>query len=128
MFDILSISASAMTAQSKRLNSIASNLANADSVSTSASTAYKSRHAFFQTQANGGVSAIAIVESNAPGKMIYSPDHPLADAKGYIYGSNVNPADEMVDMISASRSYQTQIEVAKQVKQLIEATIKIGEK
>lgn len=128
MFNILDISSSAMSAQSKRLNIIASNLANADAVSTSAEGSYKSRHAFFQTQANGGVEATAVVESNAPAKMIYDPSNPLADEKGYIYGSNVNPADEMVDMISASRSYQTQVEVINQTKKLIEATIRLGEK
>lgn len=128
MFNILDISASAMSAQSKRLNIIASNLANVDAVSTSANSSYKSRHAFFQTQANGGVEATAVVESNAPGKVIYDPSNPLADEKGYIYGSNVNPADEMVDMISASRSYQTQVEVINQTKKLIDATIRMGEK
>ena len=121
-----------MMAQSTRLNTVASNLANAESVAGSDAEAYKARRPVFQTildenQNVRGVQVKAITRENTPAQKLYEPGNPLADKEGYIYKSNVNPIEEMTDMISASRSYQNNIEVMNTVKQLMLNTLRLGQ-
>ena len=118
MFNILDISGSAMHAQTVRLNTVASNMANADSISSNKDETYRSKQPVFQTildettlEPKGGVRVKEIVESQAPLKMEYNPNHPMANEEGYIYRPNVNVVEEMANMMSASRSYETNIEV-----------------
>ena len=120
LFRIFDIAGSAMSAQSVRLNTTASNLANANTVSGSAAEAYRSRQPVFQTvlnetggmdAASAGVRIAGVVETTAPPSRIHDPGNPLADDEGYVYTSNVSVVDEMVNMISASRSYQNSVEV-----------------
>jgi len=133
MFNILDISATAMHAQTVRLNTVASNMANADSVSSNKDETYRSKQPVFQTILNestlepkGGVRIKEIVESEAPPKMEYNPNHPMADGDGYVYRPNVNVVEEMANMMSASRSYETNIEVMNTSKQLLLRTIQLG--
>lgn len=132
--NVMDIAGTAMSAQSVRLNTTASNLANADSISSSIDQTYKARHPVFaaiqqamQEQGAGGVQVKGIVESSAPIRPRYQPDHPLADADGYIYQPNVNLVEEMANMISASRSYQTNVQVANTAKQMLARTLQIGQ-
>lgn len=136
LFDVLDIAGSGLTAQSVRLNTTASNIANADSVASSVGGAYKARQPVFQTVlaeetagdgAASGVRVAGIVESPAPLKKEFQPDNPLADAEGYIYRPNVNIVEEMANMMSASRSYQTNIEVMNASKQMLLRTLSIGQ-
>lgn len=137
-FKIFDIAGSGLSAQSVRLNTVASNLANADSVSGDPSTVYKARHPVFEAVRNslatstsqGGGAAVrvdGIVESQAPSTARYEPGNPLANADGYVYSSNVNVVEEMVDMISASRAYQNNVEVMNTSKELMLATLKLGQ-
>ena len=128
-----------MAAQSVRLNTTASNLANADSVSGDPATVYKARHPIFQavkatlaaqgSGAEGGpaVKVTGIYESTAPANARYEPGNPLADAKGFVYAPSVNIVEEMVNMISASRSYQNNVEVMNTSKDLLLATLRLGQ-
>lgn len=120
-----------MSAQSVRLNTVASNLANADSVSGSPETAYKARHPVFEAvrAAEGGstVQVAGIVEDTAPAEARYDPGNPLANADGYVFAPNVNTIEEMVDMISASRAYQNNVEVMNTSKELLLATLRLGQ-
>jgi len=132
MFSIFSVSGSAVSAQSQRLNVVASNLANVDSVAGPDGQAYKARQVVFETvpmgaEAAAGVKVNGITESNVPFKRIHNPDHPSADAEGYVNYSNVNPVEEMVNMISASRSYQNNIEVMNTAKSLLLKTLQMGQ-
>lgn len=132
MFSIFEISASAMTAQSQRMNATASNMANADTVADPNGEAYRAKSVTFAEvmkdgKPTGGVQVTEVVESQAPLRREYRPDHPLADDEGYISKPNVDPVSEMVDMISASRSYQANVEVMKTSKELIGSALKIGE-
>jgi len=135
LYDIFNVSGSAMSAQSMRLNTTASNLANADTVASSEKEAYRSRQAVFKAlvdeqstdQTAVGVKMSAVVESQNPVRKEYSPGNPLADKDGFIYRSNVNEVEEMVNMISASRSYQNNVEVANTAKQLLLRTLRLGE-
>ncbi|MEA1988034.1 MAG: flagellar basal body rod protein FlgC [Pseudomonadota bacterium] len=134
MFNILDISATAMHAQTVRLNTVASNMANADSVSSNKEETYRSKQPVFQTildestlEPKGGVRIKEIVESEAPPKMEYNPNHPMADGDGYVYRPNVNVVEEMANMMSASRSYETNIEVMNTSKQLLLRTIQLGQ-
>jgi flagellar basal-body rod protein FlgC len=135
LYDIFNVSGSAMSAQSMRLNTTASNLANADTVASSEKEAYRSRQAVFKAlvddqsndQSAVGVKMAAVVESQNPVRKEYSPGNPLADKDGFIYRSNVNEVEEMVNMISASRSYQNNVEVANTAKQLLLRTLRLGE-
>ena len=132
MFSIFNVSGSAISSQSKRLNVVASNLANADAVAGPDGQFYKSRNVVFQTvpmgsDASAGVKVSNIVENNDPGKRIYDPSHPAADPQGYVTHSNVNPVEEMVNMISASRSYQNNIEVMNTAKNLLLKTLQLGQ-
>lgn len=132
MMSIFNVSGSAISAQSQRLNVVASNLANADSVAGPDGKAYKGRQVVFQTvpmdnESSAGVKVSSITESNAPLKRSYNPSHPAADAEGYVTQSNVNPVEEMVDMISASRSYQNNVEVLNTAKTLMLKTLQMGQ-
>ncbi len=134
LFDIFNIAGTGMSAQSLRLNATASNLANADSVSSSIGETYKARHPVFATVlddaqqglAKGGVQVKGIVESQAPVRQEYNPSHPLANEQGYVFHSNVDPIAEMANMMSASRSYQNNVEIANTSKQLLMRTLQMG--
>jgi len=140
-FKVFDIAGSGLSAQSVRLNTVASNLANADSVSGDAASAYKARHPVFQavhaalssraglagSQSGAAVKVTGIVESNAPATVRHDPGNPLADADGNVYAPNVNVIEEMTDMISASRAYQNDVEVMSTAKDLMLATLKLGQ-
>ena len=132
MFSIFNVSGSAVSAQSQRLNVVASNMANVDAVAGPDGKAYKARQVVFQTQAMGpdnaaGVRVSAVKESETPGRRVHDPSHPAADEEGYVTHSNVNAVDEMVNMISASRSYQNNVEVMNTAKSLLLKTLQIGQ-
>ena len=132
MFSIFSVSGSAISAQSQRLNVVASNLANADAVAGPDGQAYKARQVVFETvpmgsEASSGVRVNAIRESSEPMRKLHNPTHPQADAQGYVTQSNVNPVEEMVNMISASRSYQNNVEVMNTAKSLLLKTLQMGQ-
>jgi flagellar basal-body rod protein FlgC len=135
-FKIFDIAGSGMAAQSLRLNLVASNLSNADSVSSSVEQTYRSRQPVFAAQlqealdkrnAPAGVQVLGVVESQAPLRMEYAPDHPMANADGYIFKPNVNTIEELTNMMSASRSYQDNVEVANTAKQLMLQTLRLGQ-
>lgn len=132
---VLDVSATGMSAQSVRLNTTASNLANANSVSSSAEETYRARHPVFAAElqraqgglsSNVGVKVQGIIESDAPLNKEYDPNHPKSDEDGFIYHSNVNVMEEMADMISASRSYQTNVQIADAAKQMLSRTLQMG--
>ena len=148
-FKIFDIAGSGLSAQSVRLNTVASNLANADSVSGDPNTVYKARHPVFEAVKNavaaqtlgatpglGGTTSMGaaetavrvrgIVESTAAPSERYEPGNPLANADGNVYSPNVNVIEEMTDMISASRAYQNNVEVMNTSKELMLATLKLG--
>lgn len=136
LFKVFDIAGSAMSAQNTRLNTTASNLANAETVSSTEEGAYRARQPVFAAMMKGlygsgpesvGVQVRGVVESDAPVQMRYAPDNPMANEDGYVYQSNVNMVDEMVNMISASRSYQNNVEVINTSKQLLLATLRMGE-
>jgi flagellar basal-body rod protein FlgC len=132
MFNIFSVSGSAVSAQSQRLNVVASNLANADTVAGPDGQAYKARQVSFQTQLTGEVGAAGVTVSNisedqTPGRRVHDPKHPQADGEGYVTYSNVNAVEEMVNMISASRSYQNNVEVMNTAKNLLLKTLQMGQ-
>ena len=134
LFNVLDVSASAMTAQSVRLNTTASNLANANSVSSSVDTTYRARHPVFSAELNRAsgqqgsvkVKVDGIVESDAPLTPEYNPNHPMSNKDGYVYRPNVNTIEEMANMISASRSYQTNVQIADAAKQMLSRTLQLG--
>ena len=138
-FKAFDIAGSGMAAQSVRLNTTASNLANAESVSGDKASVYKPRHPIFEavraslgtqpTDAGGNpaVKVSGIYESQAPAVARYEPGNPLADADGYVYAPSVNVVEEMVNMISASRSYQNNVEVMNTSKELLLATLRLGQ-
>jgi len=132
--NVFHIAASALTAQSMRLNAVASNLANADSAHASTGEGYKAKQVVFQAVAMNpsapwakGVRMKEVIEDPAPPRMVYDPKHPLADAKGYVTYPNVDPVEEMVNMISASRSYQTNAEVMNMTKTLLQRTLAVAQ-
>ena len=132
MFKIFHVAGSAVSAQSQRLNVVASNLANADTVAGPDGQAYKARQVVFQTQLMGemgaaGVRVSTVSEDNTPGRKVHDPAHPGADAEGYVTFSNVNAVEEMVNMISASRSYQNNVEVMNTAKSLLMKTLQMGQ-
>ena len=133
LFRIFDISGSALHAQTIRLNTTASNMANIDSISSSTANTYRARQPVFATQldeaeeAAAGVDVLGIVESQTPLRREYRPDHPLADGQGYVNLPNVNPVEEMANMISASRSYQANVEVLNTSKQMMMRTLALGE-
>ena len=131
MLDIFSVAGSALTAQSARLNAVASNLANADSVAGADGKPYRAKQVVFQAapvEGGGlGVRVTQVVESAAPLRMIYDPKNPAADQQGYVAMPNVNAVEEMVNMISASRAYQTNAEVMNTAKTLMLKVLAIGQ-
>lgn len=141
MFKVFDIAGTGMAAQSLRLNTTASNLANANSVASSPDKAYRAREPLFAAvqatttdagdgigdgDATLGVRVTGITTSQAAIPSHYEPGNPMADASGYVYGSNVNPIDELVNMISASRSYQNDVDVMQSAKQLMLKTLDLG--
>ncbi len=135
-FKIFDIAGSGMSAQSVRLNTVASNLANADSVSNDPNSAYRAKHPVFQAVLDAGfdadpasasVAVSGITESQAPAETRYDPGNPLADAQGNVYAPNVNVVEEMADMISASRSYQNNVEVLNTARDMMLDTLKLGQ-
>ncbi len=138
LLGIFDISGSGMNAESLRLNVTASNLANADSVAPTEQSAYRSRHPIFATQLKAfsadpasdepgvGVRVLDVIQSGAAPLKRYQPDHPLADANGFVYGSNVNPVEELTNMISASRSFQGNVEVMTTARDLVLKTLAMG--
>ena len=136
MFSIFNVSGSAVSAQAQRLNVVASNLANVDTVAGPDGQAYKARQVTFQTLLMGppgrpesaaGVAVTQITEDQTPGRRVHDPRHPQADADGYVTYSNVNAVEEMVNMISASRSYQNTVEVMNTAKTLLQKTLQMGQ-
>lgn len=130
LFSILDISASALSAQSQRINVAASNLANADSVAGPDGQTYRAKQVVFESRMRngiGGVDTAEVVESQAPLKTEFDPSHPLADEDGYVTRPNVEPVHEMINMLSASRSYQANVEVMNTSKQLMMKTLTLGE-
>jgi len=132
MFSIFNISASAIGAQAQRLNVVASNLANVDAVAGPDGQAYKARQVVFETTpmgepGNAGVRVSNIQESETPGRRVLDPGNPLADGQGYVTHSNVNAVEERVNMISASRAYQNNVEVMNTAKGLLLKTLQMGQ-
>jgi flagellar basal-body rod protein FlgC len=130
--DIFKVSGSAMSAQSKRLNVTASNIANADSATGPDGQPYRTKQVIFKAvpiggMANSGVQVDRVIEDQSPPKMVYDPKHPLADANGYVAMPNVNPVEEMINMMSASRSYQDNVETMNTAKTLLQKTLTIGQ-
>lgn len=136
MFKVFDVAGSALSAQSLRLNVTASNMANANSVSSSTEQTYRARQPVFAAMLNeqagaagfsAGVQVKGIVESQAPLQQQYNPDHPMANEEGYVFLPNVNVVEEMANMISASRSYQSNVEVINTAKQLMMRTLTMGQ-
>lgn len=142
--NIFDIAGSGMNAQSVRLNTTASNIANAESASSSSENVYRGRHPVFAAsynqllgspgssamsgnQASVGVGVTGIVESDAPLQMRHEPNHPLADEEGYVYYPNVNVVEEMTNMISASRSFQVNVEIMNSAKQMVQRVLTLGD-
>lgn len=132
LFNIFNVAGSGMTAQAQRLNVVASNLANADSATGPSGQPYRAKQVVFSAlpmDGNGaqGVKVLGVVEDNSPMKMVYDPKHPMADGRGYVAMPNVNVVDEMVNMISASRSYQNNVDVMNTSKTMLLKTLAIGQ-
>lgn len=135
LFRVMEIASTGMSAEGVRLNTTASNIANANSVSSSYEDTYKARHPVFSAQlqqasdelSNGsGVQVLGIVESPKPLQIEYSPGHPMADENGYIYKPNVNVIEEMADMMSASKSYETNVQLADTTKRIFRRVLQLG--
>ncbi|MGQ7818015.1 flagellar basal body rod protein FlgC [Metapseudomonas furukawaii] len=143
---IFSIAGSGMSAQNTRLNTISSNIANAETVSSSLDTTYRARHPVFATvfqdslgdgdrgslfadqdQSGAGVEVLGVVEDQSTLTPRYEPNHPAANAEGYVYYPNVNVVEEMADMISASRSFQTNVEMMNTAKQMMQKVLTLGQ-
>lgn len=131
LLNVFAIAGSALTAQSARLNAVASNLANADSTAGADGRPYRAKQVVFKATAveggGTGVRVTQVVDSTAPLRMMYEPGNPAADEKGYVAMPNVNVVDEMVNMISASRAYQNNVEVMNAAKSLMQKTLAIGQ-
>ena len=142
---IFDIAGSGMNAQSVRLNAVASNIANAETVSSSIDQTYRARHAVFSTmfneqqqalggslfapddQAGQGVNVLGVVESDAELQARYEPDHPMANEEGYVYYPNVNVVEEMANMMAASRAYQTNVEIMNTAKTMLQRVLTLGQ-
>lgn len=134
-FNIFNVAGSGMAAQSARLGTTASNLANANSDSPNRADVYRAREPVFATVQRGmrngdgtvGVRVAGIVRSAKPVEKHYEPNNPMANGKGYVFSPNVNPVAEMVNMLSASRSYQDNVEVMNTARQLMLRTLRLGQ-
>ena len=127
---VFDIAGSAMRAQTVRLNTVASNLANANTVASSPEEAYRSRQPVFRAMLDDGIGGVAtrgIVESSREPVRRHEPDHPLADQDGYVYASNVDTIEEMTNMMSASQSYRSNVELLNTLRQLELRTLKLAE-
>ena len=137
LFNVLEIGGTALNAQMVRMNTTASNMANANSASSASGTTYRARQPVFGpllmnelelgNEAQTGVSVLGIVESQAPLRREYQPQHPLADEQGYVFLPNVNVVEEMANMISASRSYETSVEIMEASKRMLQQTLALGQ-
>lgn len=135
--DISQIAGSAMAAQTVRLNTIASNLANADAAAGSETDAYRARKPVFSTMldnggedgqvAGGRVQVLDVVQSSEAVRKLYEPNHPMADGDGMVFYSNVNQVAEMADMMAASRAFETNVEVLGRIKSMQQSLLKLGE-
>jgi len=131
-FRIFDIAGSAMSAQSVRLSTVASNLANADAVGSDPQTVFKAHLPMFKTapeiagKQTPGVRVTGVVESQSPAEKRYEPGNPVADGEGYVYAPNVNVVEQMTDMISASRSYQNSVDMMNTAKELALKTLTLG--
>ena len=141
---VFNIAGTGMSAQSTRLNTISSNIANAETVSSSIDQTYRARHPVFATmfqsaqqggdslfadqdQSGAGVQVLGVVEDQSSLTPRYEPNHPAADASGYVYYPNVNVVEEMADMISASRAFQTNVEMMNTAKQMMQRVVTLGQ-
>lgn len=135
LFNVFDIAGSAMTAQSMRLNVVASNMANADSVTSSNGEPYRAKQVVFEAKSlnaamphgAAGVVVQRVVDDPSPMRLVYDPSNPHADARGYVTMPNVNVVEEMTNMISASRSYQASVEVMNTAKTLVQRTLTLGQ-
>lgn len=137
LFNVMDIAASGMHAEGVRLNTTASNVANANSVSSSYGETYKARHAVFAAEMNNATNAqapmgtkvnvLGVVESQKPLQMEYSPNHPMANADGYIFKPNVNVVESMADMLSASKAYEANVQVADTTKRIFRRVMMLGQ-
>jgi len=132
LFNVFNIAGSAMSAQSQRLNAVASNLANADSATSASGKPYKAKQVIFSAIPSGspevsGVKVDRVIEDSSPAKMVYEPNNPLANEQGYVTMPNVNVTEEMVNMISASRAYQNNVETMNAAKSMLLKTLTIGQ-
>ena len=132
LFNIFNVSGSAMSAQAQRLNTVASNLANADSATSATGQPYRAKQVVFEAvegaaPGSTSVKVQQVIEDAAPARTVYNPSHPQADDKGYVQMPNVNVVEEMVNMISATRSYQTNVETMNAAKTLLLKTLTIGQ-
>ena len=137
LFNIMGIASTGMSAESVRLNTTASNIANANSVSSSYEETYKARKPVFaaeleRAQGNNmqkgvGVKVLGVVESDSPLQVEYSPNNPMADENGYIYKPNVNIVEEMADMMSASKAYETNVQIADTTKRIFRRVLQLGQ-
>lgn len=132
LFNVFKISGSAMSAQSLRLNTVASNLANADSVVSSDGKPYQAKQVVFKAVQDAAtnssmVQVDRVIEDTKPGKMVYDPKNPMANSDGYLTMPNVNVTEEMVNMISASRAYQNNVETMNAAKSMLLKTLNIGQ-
>ena len=142
--NVFNIAGSAMSAQTTRLNTTASNIANAETVSSSMDQTYRARHPVFATvfqgqqtnggslfqeqgQAGQGVQVSGIIEDSSNLEARYEPNHPSADKDGYVFYPNVNVVEEMADMISASRSFQTNVEIMNTAKTMMQKVLTLGQ-
>ena len=131
LFNIFGIASSSMSAQSERLNTTASNIANAESAAGPDGKPYQARHVVFQAVDGGNSTAsvrvAGVIEDKSPGRQVYDPKHPAADGQGYVMMPNVSVVDEMVNMLAASRSYQSSVEVMNTAKNMLLKTLTLGQ-
>jgi len=131
--NVFEIAGSALTAQSQRLNIVASNLANADSATSSSNTVYRAKQVVFSAvplekgMQGSGVRVSAVVDDPAPSRMVFNPKHPMADGNGYVAMPNVNVVEEMTNMMSASHAYQTNLDMLNTAKNLLIRTLALGQ-
>lgn len=133
LLNVFTITSTALSAQSQRLNVVASNLANVDSAVSSDGTPYKAKQVVFEAMRVGnagagmGVKVREIIDDPSAPRLVFNPAHPLADAKGYVTMPNVNAVEEMTNMISASRAYQINVDVMNTAKTMMLKTLALGQ-